>query len=154
MPPTLSLNGNVLNSSANLNCQWYLNGQIIPGANADTLLVQLTGYYKVLITDVNGCSVISDSMYLNPAGIQNHFGNDFQIHPNPAQNYFTIELPTSINSQIEIQMFSIDGKQILNERRAPSSKIKIDSSKLNAGLYLIKIIQGNDIYFGRVSIVK
>ncbi len=54
--PTITLAGAGLRSNYTLGNQWYLNGQIIAGATAQTLRVTRSGTYSVIVTDTNGCS--------------------------------------------------------------------------------------------------
>lgn len=80
--------------------------------------------------------------------------NNIEVYPNPASTDFIIEIPPKIKSEINIQLLSLDGKEVFSERISPSPSITIDSSKLSTGLYLLKIVQGNNIYFGKISIIK
>jgi hypothetical protein len=49
--------------------QWRRSGRIIPGATAPAYLTSGEGFFKVTITDLNGCSRTSDSVqvYFTPA---------------------------------------------------------------------------------------
>lgn len=53
--PIITLLGNALMSNYITGNQWYLNGQIITGANSQTLKVFRAGAYSVIVTDTNGC---------------------------------------------------------------------------------------------------
>lgn len=44
-----------LGVTTNLNRQWLLNGAAIPGAISDSLMIQVSGTYTLLVADNNGC---------------------------------------------------------------------------------------------------
>ena len=53
--PTISANGNVLSATTATLYQWYMNGQQIAGATAQTYTPTQSGNFVVRITDSNGC---------------------------------------------------------------------------------------------------
>jgi hypothetical protein len=55
LAPVITQNGNVLTSSPALSYQWYLDGQIIPGATSQSTTVSQSGSYSVVV-DGNQCS--------------------------------------------------------------------------------------------------
>ncbi len=63
-----------------------------------------------------------------------NLGELVKIYPNPAQDY--IEIETNNIVIFNISIFDINGKQLFSENR---NNKKIDISKLNKGLYFIKI---------------
>jgi PKD repeat protein len=63
-PPAVSIsqNGNLLSCNPATNTyQWLLNGNQIPGATSETLLINQTGMYIVEVTDSNGCAAATRS---------------------------------------------------------------------------------------------
>ena len=59
--PTISQSGNILSCSVTATYyQWYLNGQLIGGANSQTYTASQNGYYSVQIFGSNGCSSTSN----------------------------------------------------------------------------------------------
>ena len=67
------------------------------------------------------------------------------IYPNPASNYINIDID-NIN---EIQIIDMCGKTVLIENSVDKT---IDVSKLNSGLYTIKIIAEKNIYSNKIII--
>ncbi|WP_435685119.1 S8 family serine peptidase [Polaribacter sp.] len=64
---------------------------------------------------------------------------NFKISPNPVQDRFTIS--TDNFEDVSIQIYTILGKKVF-EKAAITSK-NIDISFLNTGIYLLKILKGN-----------
>ncbi len=58
-------------NAGNGTLQWLRNGNIIPGANSDSLLVNLAGSYRVRLTNSSGCTALSSfqtvTVNANPA---------------------------------------------------------------------------------------
>ncbi len=57
--------------------EWYLNGSVIPNANADTLLIIQNGNYFVRVINQCNYGINSNTIYIYPAGITN-----FNIYSN------------------------------------------------------------------------
>lgn len=60
----------------------------------------------------------------------------FGLYPNPAQN--SISVNSSINEDLSIVIFDINGREIKNES-IKSNRSNIDVSQLNLGVYMMKI---------------
>ncbi|WAC01304.1 T9SS type A sorting domain-containing protein [Lacinutrix neustonica] len=61
---------------------------------------------------------------------------NFSIYPNPTNTGY-IEITTASNEAINILVFDILGKQVLNK----TINNRLDVSKLNTGLYILKLNQ-------------
>jgi len=69
-------------------------------------------------------------------------GNDVKLYPNPANNDLMLELP-ELTEAIHTNLYSIGGEQIASFDFTHSKICKMDISKLNEGVYLIKYEAGN-----------
>lgn len=68
----------------------------------------------------------------------------FSIYPNPARDFITIELnenSTSINS---IEIINFSGQRVYSDENISSSKLRIDTDRLEAGVYLLNILDSNN----------
>lgn len=68
--------------------------------------------------------------------------DDLKMYPNPSQDYVTIELPTRLESETNLQIFDLYGKQI-HEQGLQGVKTSIDVSKWQSGIYVIQLSNGN-----------
>ncbi|HPF11555.1 MAG TPA: T9SS type A sorting domain-containing protein [Flavobacteriaceae bacterium] len=89
------------------------------------------------------CNAAAEVFYLDNIVFTGNLGterfqsNQFSIYPNPARDYVNI---TSVNSgEKQVQIFDVLGKQVMNQTVTNGLNI----SKLNSGIYLVKISQGN-----------
>ncbi|MCB0532108.1 MAG: PKD domain-containing protein [Saprospiraceae bacterium] len=95
------------------NYQWYLNGDTIPGANAQFWTAATGGQYAVSMDSPEGCSGISGeisaeacaSSTANLAGILSA-----KLYPNPAVDRIFWEIQTQEAVQVRIELYSADGR--------------------------------------------
>ena len=65
------------------------------------------------------------------------------IFPNPAKNFVNLKLRGFENSQVVIQMFSLEGKMVLNKNHKFQTNLKsvtLDISSISPGIYLVNIL--------------
>ncbi len=75
---------------------------------------------------------------ITPNGNNEIYTLDAKIYPNPATNFFTLELKD--DNKITVQIFSVNGYLMLEENYEGSTKQNIDISYLSEGYYIVKII--------------
>jgi hypothetical protein len=81
--------------------------------------------------------------------------NTLTVFPNPANNIANIRL-SSYNGPVLVSVFDISGKDVLASQVYPNAQgvYQLNTSSLNSGLYIIKLIKGSDILSGKFSIQK
>ncbi len=89
---------------------WYLNGEIISEETSHLINIIESGNYTVLITNEDGCSVLSEDVFVNcePLGIDNIAAADITIFPNPAVGQFNVTI-TGYNGELTLQLYDIIG---------------------------------------------
>ncbi len=141
VPPTpvITLNGNLLQSSAASGNQWYLNSSAIPGANNATLVPPVSGLYTVMVT-VNGCSSTISAAFNHVITAVNSPQLDRQIvvSPNPATDHILIRY-TGNSGVFSFSVSDLSGKTIFDKGTFSRSYL-LNSEKLSSGYYVIKII--------------
>ena len=68
---------------------------------------------------------------------------NIQIYPNPGSGNFTIDLAQSANQKIDVTIYNCLGQTIDTKVNKSSSKINIDLSSVEDGIYFIEI-KGDD----------
>lgn len=91
-------------------------------------------------------------------GIRQNSLGEPKIFPNPTNGNFTILLPNiQIAKDWQVQVFSINGQEVYNEKMNHQTVLTINKS-LSAGLYFVKISkqQNNiiDYYLGKIMVVE
>lgn len=75
-----------------------------------------------------------------PLGIENHELKGFSIYPNPASNRVNIEIEET-TGKASLAIFNINGRKVMDENIGiiSNSSYNLDISRLNAGVYFVKI---------------
>jgi PKD repeat protein len=138
--PIITINSDTISSSAAYGNQWYLNGTIISGAIQDSLVIQQSGWYMVLVTDSNGCSSFSDSVFISPVNISEINSNfQFSIYPNP----FTDKLNVTVNNKklFEVSLYDITSRKLRQQQF--TNYVSLNTEQLEKGIYLYEVRCGN-----------
>ena len=139
--PTISQNGNVLTSSSATGNQWLLNGQAIPGDTNHSYTVPLPisskSCYSVAITNIYGCSAISDTICFLPLGISELMKNKgIYVYPNPFKDNLTLETNSNTNQRLEI--LNLIGQTVYTTT-INNKKATINTSAFAKGIYILKL---------------
>ncbi len=114
--------------------QWMLNGNMIPGATADTYTVTENGNYQVIVSGEQGCTDTSEIYKVtNANGIYDvqAIAGTIKIYPNPANDLVYISSPINVN----VTFTDISGKVI--KKINDASRIYVND--LAAGIYLMQL---------------
>jgi len=101
----------------------------------DVAPVEGNNYYRIQEVDVNGQVQYSPTRLL----VFGHEANKIlAVYPNPVTNRLYIQLPATTGNHKELQLFDVNGHQVLRKQVAAGpAKVDIDVSKLTAGTYLL-----------------
>ena len=100
----------------------------------DTVTVPLT---------YNGCTYTT--------GINDHVVNsNFRVYPNPATDFAVIDLPGEHYYQVAIQNAMGQEVKIYNNIK---SSLKIDCSKLNKGIYFLKVSSEKNSFYQKLEVI-
>ncbi|MEJ6694373.1 MAG: T9SS type A sorting domain-containing protein, partial [Chitinophagales bacterium] len=113
----------------------------IPGETGQSYTAVANGNYAVELTE-NGCIDTTACVNIITTGIlENNFGSEFNIYPNPTKGNFSVDLDKTYNS-ILITITDLSGRLIESKEYNGTKllNLKIDEP---AGIYLLKIETGN-----------
>ena len=119
-------------ASSNYNYQWYLNGELIDGAQSQTYFPTEAGNYSVSVTDVSGCSTLSDEVNVGIVSLDSVELNQIAVFPNPVLHEFQIESTEPGN----YQLIQLDGKIV--DAGSYEVNQKINTQSLKTGVYILK----------------
>lgn len=102
---------------------------------------------------------------LNANEISNYVGinemvqdNNIRVYPNPLADFTNLEFSLTEKSVVKVEVCNFLGKTVYSEsaREYPDgiNKIRISSSNLSSGVYLIKLTIDNQSYTHKISVVK
>lgn len=75
--------------------------------------------------------------------------NQIMVFPNPAENSFKVDL-NIILQDYTAALFDMKGTKLLSKNVLGSSSFQMNVSNLNAGIYLLKITQGENVFFSKI----
>ena len=135
--PTVDItqNGNLLQTSTQGSTyQWFLDGQLIPGAFADfyELGPNATGVYTVQVNFPFGCGI---SPNLNIVGLNSILMDQISISPNPCRDFLLIT--NKGNQPVRATFLTLLGQKTKTvDLKNPSNTIPV--SDLSPGVYWIQ----------------
>ncbi len=130
--------------------KWYINGNIISGANQITYTASNVGNYKVEITSSNGCSNESKSIKVtsscntkesNSNVMAKASSNNIIIKPNPAHNNFTVSLNALVANKSTLRIMNISGVVVFEKQcilQKGVNNVKVEAI-LEPGIYTVVI---------------
>ncbi|CAN5240666.1 hypothetical protein BH09BAC1_BH09BAC1_16650 [soil metagenome] len=151
--PVVTNNNNVLSSSTATSYQWYRNGAIIPNATGQTFTPTQSGTYKVVITNVDGCSNESDAVSVTIVGISN-VNNDLTItvNPNPSNGMFYITTG-NFTGTFNITVLDMAGREVMTETvNGQLVQHPLDMSLVGDGVYILRLSNGEAVNFTRLVV--
>ena len=159
--PTIDQNGYTLTSSTANSYQWQFNSADIPGATNQSYDVQQSGYYTVVISDINGC-FSSSTIYVLIDGIETGTDKkDVLIYPNPSDGHFVIEFPNSSKyKDASVEIYNAFGERINSSFQnvavtdGSSQLTKIEINGWQGGVFIVEIKSINFSLQKKLVVVK
>ena len=142
---TASTSGLVITSNnIDATYQWLdcdNSNAIIPGETGQSYTAITNGNYAVELTE-NGCADTTACVSITSVGVlENTFGDEFAVYPNPTNGNFSINLGDIYESLI-VSITDISGK-LIDSKTITQSQILNLNIKEPAGLYMVSVQAGD-----------
>ncbi len=149
-PINIIHNGNMLSLSAGgVAYQWYLNGAPIAGATSAIYTATQSGLYHAVVTDQNGCTVITESVEITISATSDpDAASAIFVYPNPADDQISVTVPDGYQC---VDMLSPDGRIISDCIMDDAGHI--DVSTLSPGIYFIRFNSERGYRYGKVNVI-
>ena len=138
---------------------WLKNGITVPGATASSLLVSIDGLgtYSLQVTDINGCTNISNSVLVSDSTSGRVF-----IYPTPNAGQFQVRYnntTSGVNPPRGLNIYDAIGKRIFTQTYpigAPYARMDVDLRNLSTGVYWVEVVDvaGNRLAIGRTEVLR
>jgi hypothetical protein len=143
--PTITQQDSLLTSSAATGNQWYLGGNLIPGATNATYNMTQTGIYQVVVSTPNGCTAAA-SINVTVLGIDELNSVGISVYPNPVSNRLNILFTEGSKNDVKVKLMQVTGATVFESRKESTSQISIETGKLATGTYLLEIQIKDAVY--------
>lgn len=152
--PIVTIADDHLVSSATYGNQWYNSRGMITGATDQNYFPTTSGTYFVIATNKNCPSIASNQVIYEFSAIKTSVKDEFTLYPNPFINKLSIDYTTKSAGNVKIVLYNSIGNEIsvIEEGCKPAGnhKVLIDGSSLATGIYLCKIVIGDNAWFTKV----
>jgi len=131
--------------------QWYRNGVAIPGANSQTFSYTQGGNYQVVVGNTSGCEVFGKGFVIGSSGggigLEEYTLSELSLYPNPSEGMITIDLKAEGEHDLNLSVFSVDGKKVYEEstRSETDGKLYLDLTRLPDATYFIYIQSDKEV---------
>ncbi len=98
-------------------------------------------YYRLKQVDFDGKYEYSA---IRVARLSNNTAVSINVFPNPAKDNIIVK--SNIEEDVDILLFSINGKLLYNKKKIKANNVKINIAELPSGLYVLKIASQNKLY--------
>lgn len=127
---------NELSTGTFASYQWFLEGNLIPNATAQTLNTNFVdGNYTVVVTTADGCTDTSAVFVYIAGAVTENNSLAISVYPNPAGADLYFTLPDNINTP-EVKIINAVGGLVLN---STVENRYLNIATLPAGFYTIVV---------------
>jgi hypothetical protein len=86
------------------------------------------------------------------AGLTRPEANTFQLYPNPAKNFITVQLNNNITGSAAVSISDMSGKVLKNLQINGTSNIPVND--IQSGCYMLKVTDANITRIGKIVIER
>lgn len=155
--PTTFCNGDSVELKTSFNSsysyKWKRNNVNILNALSNKYYAKTQGFYKVKVTNANGCTKISNAISVTVPCRDGYFDKEylpFELSPNPSSFNFTLHLNSTTPEKYLFFLYDVAGRLIAEERINANQNDYLFGADLKPGVYLIKIKINENYYQQRI----
>jgi hypothetical protein len=158
--PVITQNGNVFTSSFDEGNQWYRSGTLLVDSTNKTCTAIYSGTYQTIVTDTStGCQLPSNSIPFVSTGTSSPSGASIglTVSPNPNNGVFMLQFYMATRDNTSIILLNTLGQKVYEEDDPDfvgTYSKTIHPGSLASGMYVLKIIHGNNTYIRKILVKK
>lgn len=156
--PVLTTNVDTIFARPGTDLLWFRNGILLAGITDSTLLITQNGSYRALRLSAQGCnSDSSNAIVVSNVAVADHQLLNARIYPNPTSGLLILELESSNQDALEVELRSVTGALVYQQRYAAGSydpRLSLELGDLPAAVYLLQLRQGERFKHQRVVIQR
>lgn len=157
--PYIVQQGSVLTCTEASSYTWFYNGKPL-ALSTRSITPTATGEYRVMISDANGCSALSEAITLNSLEVnvpERHRDARLRVYPNPSDGRVTVQLISDFEGDIAFSVYDVGGREILNTQWLHPKVFDtffLDLTTLSNGAYILHAEDGVDVITERILIER
>ncbi len=138
------------------------------GQTTQTAVNLCRGRYAVTVTDALGCTKSQKNLAVNNCAKSfiteqdnsnedvDQINKDIVIYPNPANELLNIKIPVeSMDEYYGVEIYDVIGNLVYKQKpELVQDQISLNVSNFAEGIYMIKIIQGNNLFQRKIIISR
>jgi hypothetical protein len=131
------------------------NGDVMPNGSVLALTLKLPGTYNYQYVVDNGVCpadtieiLVTVDMTCDFMGLNDLASSNYKVYPNPTQSEIFVDA-VKTNVDFSLEIMDATGKVVLTDMQTFMGKGKVNVSDLSPGVYLIKILEGNQTIMTR-----
>lgn len=152
--PTVVQTGKLLESSVADSYQWLMDDVEIPGATDRRYTVTENGNYRVRVTNLDGCSMLSDAVNVAVTSVaRQETAGGLQMYPQPTSGIFTVEMGSITGHEVLIIVRDGLGREVLrmtDESSMQPYRRIVDLGAMPAGIYHVEMQSGARRWTGQI----
>ena len=158
--PAITQTGNVLTSNITTGTlQWFNASGSISGATGSSYTATASGSYYVVVTDALGCQKTSNTITVTITAVVNANNSEIglTVSPNPASSQINVSFTTNTKADVNVQLLNAVGTNSVNNTYSNfvgKFNQQYNVGNLAAGVYVLKVQQGNKVYRQKVLITR
>lgn len=144
--PTITQQGKKLLASAGTSYQWYKDGELIRGAQTNTLQPNGAGQYSVKVRNaVKGCVVESGKFYYLPDSRKENWMKDIRVRlsPNPSPGYVYVIFAKLPERPVAVTVIDRYGQRLFTKTINGYANL-LNLQRLAKGHYSIELMLGTE----------
>jgi hypothetical protein len=148
------INTSILESNISMGNQWYINGNMIPGENKQTVDANIykDGLYYTIVTNTNGCVSDTSNKIMMMLGSINKINiNQLKFYPNPSAGEFIIDTKSMLTGNYQLSVYNNLG-QLIQSNTFNTLNNKINLGDAPSGLYQVVLRNGSIVFRGSVTV--
>lgn len=152
-PAAVTSDGTLLISNYESGNQWYLDGEVIPGATGKSIEASSSGVYTVQVS-TGSCTIISEGRAVTILGAESN-DSFIRVYPNPSPDKVFLEV--RYQGDVAAELVSTTGIQLDKANLSGSDDLKtasFDIHSLPEGMYLVRVKAGNKTFTKKILKAK
>lgn len=152
----VTVQGNTLATDLFDTYQWYRNGQLISGANAQVYAATQSGNYFVVVSNA-GCDDTSATVNFVYSGLTDADNIGITVYPNPTTDKLNLVAEMAEAQTLHVRLYDVFGNLVLSRQlqtTAGQYHTVLPLTSYATGIYLLQVNTPGGTFTRRVELLK